>query len=150
MYFNSNNHVWNSKSGYILRLYFGWMWPHWWGVVEGHVQKISIVTILFSEELSHKMFDVGDIPTSTLSRLLTNHHFEFLPTEFIELFSSVWAKLKGYTSSGPTCFLPMIPVLMLWSFRILESSVFYQTKCFIKPWNTANIVKRIKMMNIMM
>lgn len=33
----------------------------------------------------------------------------FLPTWRMELFSSVSEKSNGYTFSGPTCFLPMIP-----------------------------------------
>lgn len=33
----------------------------------------------------------------------------FRPTCITELFSSVNAKSKGYTVSGPTCFFPMMP-----------------------------------------
>lgn len=36
----------------------------------------------------------------------------FRPTCIIELFSSVCSMSKLYTDSGPTCFLPMIPVNM--------------------------------------
>lgn len=64
----------------------------------------------------------------------------FLPTWRTELFSSVYAKSKGYTDLGPTCFFPIMPNNnqikekgsdpRVWANKDFES-FFYQYVCWI-------------------
>lgn len=49
------------------------------------------------------------------------------PTWSDDAFSSVWAKSKWYAFSGPTCFLPMIPVNKAYElFRSALHNTFYE------------------------